>query len=179
MKPRLLVIRHCESIGQASDAALSSAGEIQAIELARRLADEPITRIVSSPYRRARDTIGPFAAGRGLTVDIDPRLAERRLSPAPIDHFREVVRRSFRDLDYRLEGCESGRETFTRGWAALHAALDYGAPLTAIVSHGQMISMVFHTIDPRFGYEGWLSLTNPDVYLLERNDDGAWCLVRV
>ena len=50
------------------------------IEQARRLPDAlarfPITRLVSSPQRRAVQTAQPVAAARGLTIDIDERLAE-------------------------------------------------------------------------------------------------------
>jgi len=50
---QLLLIRHCESSGQAPDAPLTEAGYEQAIELARLLAEEPIELILSSPFRRA------------------------------------------------------------------------------------------------------------------------------
>jgi 2,3-bisphosphoglycerate-dependent phosphoglycerate mutase len=143
---RVALVRHCESSGQAPEAPLTETGRAQAVELAQRLEPLGIDHVLSSPYARARATIEPFAARSGLFLHIDDRLAERSLSPEPIDAWREVVRRSFEDLDFRSPGGESGRETLARGWAA---------------------------IDPSFGYDGWQSLRNPDLVLLERTSGGT------
>ena len=169
---RVLLIRHCTSTGQASEAALAEEGHRQAFLLAERLADARIERIVSSPYRRARETIAPLAQRLGLEVELDPRLTERLLSPVPYDAWREVVARSFEDLDHRAPGGESGRETLDRGWAALRDALAHPAELTALVSHGQISSLLLHRIGPPFGHAGWIGLSNPDVYQIERDANG-------
>ena len=170
---RVLIIRHCESSGQAAEAPLTASGYAQAEALAERLASQPIDRVVSSTYRRARETIAPFAARRGLVVELEPRLVERRLSPEPIDEWRDVVRRSFHEPDFAVPGGESGRATLERGWAALEAALAGGHALPALVSHGQLISLVLSRIDPGFGFDGWQSLRNPDVIAVERDARGG------
>jgi 2,3-bisphosphoglycerate-dependent phosphoglycerate mutase len=168
---QVLLIRHCTSSGQAPEAALAPEGYRQAVELADRLADAGIDRIVSSPYRRARETIAPLAAQLGLEVELDARIRERELSPAPIDNWREVVARSFVDLDFHVRGGESGRQIVERGWAALADALSQPSRVIALVSHGQISSLLLHRIGPPFGYDGWLSLGNPDVYRIERVGD--------
>jgi len=169
---RVLIIRHCESSGQVAEAPLTATGYAQAEALAEWLAAHPIDRIVSSTYRRAQETIAPFAARSGLRIELEPRLVERRLSPEPIPDWRDVVRRSFGEPDFVVPGGESGRETLERGWAALEAVLDGGHELPAIVSHGQLISLVLSRIDPSFGFDGWRSLRNPDILLVERGPDG-------
>jgi 2,3-bisphosphoglycerate-dependent phosphoglycerate mutase len=168
---RALLVRHCESQGPAPDAPLTARGDGQAEALAERLLAEPIDHVVSSPYLRARATIAPFAARTGLRVHIDERLAERRLSREPVADWREAVRRSFVDPDHRLPGGESAAEARSRGLAALSAVLSAGHRLPVVVSHGQLLSLVLHSLDPSFGYKGWQSLENPDVFLLEV--DGA------
>jgi len=155
-------------MGQEPEATLSEAGHVAAHVLAERLLAHPIDRVVSSSYTRARQTLAPFAARRGLELELDERLVERRLSPAPVPHWREVVERSFVDPDYRVPGGESGRETLERGWKALEAILDSGRALPVVASHGQLISLVLQRIDPRFGFAGWQALANPDVFLIER-----------
>ena len=176
---RLVLIRHCESSGQAPEAPLTAAGEAQALALAARLVDLGLDHLVSSPYARARATIQPLATRLGLPLHLDDRLAERHLSPAPIDDWREVVQRSFVDLDHRVPGGESGRETLTRGWAAIRALLDGAHACPAVASHGQPLALALHSIDPGFGFAGWESLRNPDVYVLERATDGALAFARL
>jgi broad specificity phosphatase PhoE len=77
---QLLLIRHAlphrSEPGEGSDPDLSADGVEQANRLPDALARFPITRLVSSPQRRAVQTAEPVAAARGLTLDIDERLAE-------------------------------------------------------------------------------------------------------
>jgi broad specificity phosphatase PhoE len=67
---------HRSEPGEGSDPDLSADGVEQANRLPDALARFPITRLVSSPQRRAVQTAEPVAAARGLTIDIDERLAE-------------------------------------------------------------------------------------------------------
>lgn len=101
--PRMLLIRHCESIGQAPEAPLTEHGRAQALALAAHLAQHPIDYVVSSPYVRACETIAPFAGRAQLAVHIDERLAERRLSPEPIDHCERSFenRSAIRTIEFR------------------------------------------------------------------------------
>ena len=62
--------------GQGSDPDLSEVGIEQAKRLPEALARFPITRLVSSPQRRAMQTAQPVADALGLTIEIDERLAE-------------------------------------------------------------------------------------------------------
>jgi len=170
---RLVLVRHCESTGQAPEAPLSEAGTAQARALAERLARLPIDCAVSSPYRRACATLEPFALRAGLRLETDERWAERRLSPEPIDGWREVVERSFEEPDFRVPGGESGSEVKERARNALDAVFARGAGLPVVASHGQLIALLLHSIDGRFGFAGWSSLRNPDVFLLERSAAGV------
>jgi 2,3-bisphosphoglycerate-dependent phosphoglycerate mutase len=172
--PRLLLVRHCQSSGQHAEAPLTDLGRAQARDLAERLAEHPIDRVVSSTYRRARETLEPFAERAGLALHVDERLVERRLSPAPIEGWRDVVKRSFVDPDFAVPGGESGRAVLERGWAAIEAILSAGHSLPAVASHGQLISLVLHRIDPGFGFDGWEALSNPDVHLVERDERGRY-----
>ena len=75
----LLLIRHALPLrteaGQGSDPDLTPEGVEQAGRLPRALARFPVSRLVSSPQRRAYQTAEPVAAARNLTIDIDERLA--------------------------------------------------------------------------------------------------------
>lgn len=93
---QLLLVRHALPLrsepGQGSDPDLSADGIAQAARLPDALSRFPISRLVSSPQRRAVQTAGPLADKLGLTVDIDDRLAEydRDLSHyVPIEQIAE------------------------------------------------------------------------------------------
>jgi len=175
----VFLIRHCTFSGQAADAALAPEGYRQAANLTDRLADAGIERIVSSPYRRARETIAPLATRLGLAIEIDARIRERELSPTPIENWRDVVARSFVEPEFCVPGGESGHVTLARGWAALDAVFAGSSRITALVSHGQISSLLLHHIGPPFGYDGWLRLSNPDVYRITRDDTGALSYHRI
>jgi len=55
---------------------LSKAGKAQARALATRLAGAGITRVLSSPYVRCRQTVEPLAEGRGVPVEPSDALRE-------------------------------------------------------------------------------------------------------
>ena len=175
----MLLIRHCQSSGQDPDAVLTEIGRKQAEALARFLSDYPIDMIVSSSYARARQSIEPFAANVGLPVHLDHRLIERTLSGSPLDNWREVVRDSFADLELRIPGGESAREVLDRGWAAITELIDGGHQLPIAVTHGNLLSLVLNSLDSNFGYDGWESLSNPDVFALKEADDGRLVFERV
>ena len=175
----MLLIRHCQSSGQDPDAALTGIGRKQAETLARVLSDYPIDMIVSSSYTRAQQSIEPFAATVGLPIYLDHRLIERTLSGSPIDNWREVVRDSFEDLELRIPGGESAREVLDRGWAAITELIDGGHQFPIAVTHGNLLSLVLNSLDPNFGYAGWESLSNPDVFALKEAIDGRLVFERL
>ena len=77
---QLLLVRHAlplrSEAGQGSDPDLSAEGIEQAKRLPEALKRFPITRLVSSPQRRALQTAQPVADALGMPVDVDERLAE-------------------------------------------------------------------------------------------------------
>ncbi len=62
--------------GRTPGVELDEQGREQAANLARRLKDVTIDRLVSSPLERCRQTLAPLAAELGLDVQIDERLLE-------------------------------------------------------------------------------------------------------
>ncbi len=176
---RLILIRHCQATGQEPATPLTEAGLRQAESLRDFLAGWPIDAVAASEYRRARQTANPLAAARGLDVRVDARLNERKLSEKPIVHWREVVRDSFEDPDLRGPGGESAGEVSERAWAGLKDLLRSGGQLPAVVTHGNLLSLVLHSLDATFGYEGWERLSNPDVYLLESAEPGEFTFRRI
>jgi alpha-ribazole phosphatase len=83
MTTEVFLIRHGESEWNQShrytgqqDVALSELGREQAFRLAKRLKDDGITAIYSSPLRRARDTAEAISRLARVPITLEPGLAE-------------------------------------------------------------------------------------------------------
>jgi len=72
--------------GQDEDRALTRSGTRRAAAVARGLAalDPEIEAILTSPYRRARETAGPAAHALGIAKVIDSRSLEPGRAPADV-----------------------------------------------------------------------------------------------
>ena len=175
----LLLVRHCAATGQHPNAPLSDAGIQQAQTLASFLSDYPIDHITISEYLRARQSIEPFASRSDLRIHTDARLNERTLSAEPLDSWQDVVRNSFDDHDLRATGGESAREVLARAWAALDEIFDADHAMPLVVTHGNLLALVLHSLGDTFGFEGWKSLSNPDVFVLGYAGSGQLTFERI
>ena len=160
---QVILVRHAASTGPSPEARLSEEGYQQSLSLVEKLAPFGIDAVFSSPYKRALETIEPFAVNHDFDIQILVDLRERKLSAQPTDDWLEHIRRSFADHDHHLEGGESLVDTRARALKALKtiSELDYKLPVA--VSHGNWISSVLTHLDYSFGFEDWRSLGNPDV----------------
>lgn len=153
---QLLLIRHALPLrsepGEGSDPDLSEEGIEQARRLPDALARFPITRLVSSPQRRAVQTAQPVAAELGLTVDIDDRLAEydRDLEHyIPIEQIaaeypEELARLASGHLPSAVDE-DAFMARVNAGVRDIAAAGDH-EDTVAVFSHGGVINAVLHSI---------------------------------
>jgi 8-oxo-(d)GTP phosphatase len=93
----LLLVRHAsagsrsEWEGDDRERPLDERGGEQASLLVERLADLPVERIFTSPYRRCVETVAPLAAARGLSPELRPELGEDRQMVDGIALVRELA----------------------------------------------------------------------------------------
>jgi probable phosphoglycerate mutase len=153
---QLLLVRHAlphrTEAGQGADPELSEQGRQQAGRLPEALARFPLTRLVSSPQRRAIQTAEPVAQARELPLDIDGRLAEydRGLSHyVPIEQVRaERPEEWARMAQGRLPSSVDEDEFRGRVGAALSdivAAAGHDDTV-AVFSHGGVINVILHEL---------------------------------
>ena len=153
---QLLLIRHAlptrTQAGEGSDPELTDAGREQARRLPDALVRFPISRLVSSPQRRAFQTAEPVATARGLTIDVEDRLAEydRGLSHyVPLEQVRverpdDWARMAAGELPGAVDtGAFRDR---VRGALADIVAEAGHADTVAVFSHGGVINVVLHEI---------------------------------
>ena len=171
MTPNLYIVRHCKAEGQAPDAKLTELGRQQAEKLADFLIDKEIDYIVSSPYERAYRTIAPLAERLGVEVVMDDRLTERVLSGKNNADWRDMLRKTYEDLDLCYEGGESSSTAMSRAVSVVKEVVSGGYRNAVVVSHGNLISLLLKHYDSRIGYEEWEALSNPDVYQLSFEKD--------
>jgi 2,3-bisphosphoglycerate-dependent phosphoglycerate mutase len=169
--PDVVVVRHAAASGQSSDAALTTEGQRQAAALAGLLLPLGIERVISSPSRRAIQSTAPFCARAGLRVELEPCLVERVLSARDLPDWREHLRRSFDDPEYRVGDGESSRAAQERGTAVLRAALASGRRCV-LVTHGNLLALILRSVDASAGFDFWSRLSNPDAFIIHVDDRG-------
>ena len=175
----LILVRHCEAASQHPDSVLTEVGVGQAQRLSDFLAGYPVDFIATSCYARARQSIEPYARNAGLSIHQDARLNERILSPEPIPNWKQLIRHSFDDPHLHVPGGESAIGVLCRARAALDDILDEEHGLPLVVTHGNVMALLLHSVDASFGYQGWKSLTNPDIWILSERPDGSRASQRV
>ena len=168
---RIVLVRHAAATGQDANAPLTIEGQRQTSVLADFLLQFQIQRVISSPFVRATQSIGPFCGRAGLRMETDDRLVERVLSARDLPDWREHLRRSFDDMDYCLEDGESSRTAQVRGTSAVRAALATGQRCV-LVTHGNLLALILKSVDATVGFDLWSRLSNPDAYVLHVNDEG-------
>ncbi len=82
------------------DPPLTQLGHLQAMDAAKRLASERITRIVVSPYTRALQTAAPIARALGVKVLINPTVRERFAFACDVGTPRTELERAWPDHDF-------------------------------------------------------------------------------
>ena len=141
------------------------------------LKDVRIDAALSSPYRRAYDTVKPLADERGLAIEAIEDFRERRVDSVWIEDFNAFARAQWADFDYRLTDGECLREVQARNIAALNDVLSrYEGKSVAIGSHGTALGTIIHYFDPSFGYEDFRRIQPLMPLIVHFAFDGLNCL---
>ena len=153
---QVLLIRHALPLrtesGEGSDPELTETGWEQARRLPAALSRFPISRLVSSPQRRAVQTAEPVAAATGLSVHTDERLAEYDRGMSHYIPLEQV--RAERPGDWERmargqlpPGVDAGQFR-ARVWAGLRDVVDATDhnQTVALFSHGGVINVVLHEV---------------------------------
>jgi probable phosphoglycerate mutase len=153
---QVLLVRHALPLrsehGEGSDPDLSEQGLAQVERLPKALARFPISRVVSSPQRRAVQTAEPVAAARRLSVEIDDRFAEYdRDLPLyiPVEQIRAERPEEWARLAQGHLPSAVDEDAFrARVRAAVDDLVSAADPedTFAVFSHGGVINVLLHEI---------------------------------
>jgi broad specificity phosphatase PhoE len=125
----VLVVQHGEKARLPGDPGLTEVGRRQAAATARWLAStRSVTRVVTSPLRRAVETAEPIARAFGLEVSPDDRLRERMnwegRPGQTLEEFLAEWQRASMDRSFVPQSGDSSEQAADRLLAALDVLAD-------------------------------------------------------
>lgn len=158
----VLLVRHGRSTANTSgvlagwtpDVYLDDVGEKQAETLARRLTPVKLSRVVSSPLERTRQTADALVSGqkKKVTIEVDDRVGEcrygdwtgRSLSDLVKEPLWKTVQAHPSSVRFPGDGGEAMVTMQSRAVTAIHEWNDNLGPrsIYAIVSHGDVIKAI-------------------------------------
>jgi 2,3-bisphosphoglycerate-dependent phosphoglycerate mutase len=164
----LFLVRHAHADWTPDEQRpLSERGRASAAALGELLARWPIGSIYSSPARRAVETITPLTRRLGLQPVIVADLRERELLVAPGMEFGTAVRATWQAPAVAGPQSESNDAAQARGLAVLRRIVEEQRQgHTVVATHGSLLTLMLHGLNPAFGFEFWRRLTFPDAYEL-------------
>ena len=156
MRTNVYFIRHAEPNYDNHDdmtRELSEKGMKDRVLVTEFLKDKQIDAVLSSPFKRAVDTVRDFAEKSGLEIEVVEDFRERRIDNCWIEDFKGFCKKQWEDFNYKLSDGESLEEVQTRNIAALKNVLKrYEGKNLVVGSHGTALSTIINFYDKSFGY---------------------------
>lgn len=123
--------------------------------------DKSITKVYSSPYKRAIDTVRNFAEKSALDVEIIEDFRERKIDNVWIEDFNAFAKQQWSNFDYKLSGGESLNEVQSRNLKALMSLLEKNVDKNIIIgSHGTALSTIINYFNRKFDYNEFERIKN-------------------
>ena len=117
------------------------------------LLDKQIDVVISSPFKRAIDTVRDFANKNRMDITIIDDFRERRVDSCWIEDFTSFSRKQWEDFTYKLSDGECLAEVQHRNIVALDKILDdYRDQNIVVGTHGTALSTIINYYDKTFGY---------------------------
>ena len=175
---KVYFVRHAEpNYNNHNDMSreLSAKGMVDRELVTRFLADKNIEVVLSSPFKRAFDTVVHFADSKGLNIEIIDDFRERKVDSIWIEDFVSFSKAQWKDFDYKLSDGESLNEVQSRNISALNNVLEkHKGKNIAIGSHGTALSTIINYYDKSFGYENFERIRTVMPWIVEftfKNDE--------
>ncbi|TQR18638.1 histidine phosphatase family protein [Psychrobacillus soli] len=169
----LYFVRHAHSIYSPDELnrPLSERGMEDAKLTTNLLKVLQIDQVISSPYKRAVQTVEGIAELIGKEIELIDDFRERTLSEHPVADFNEAISKVWADFDFSLEGGESNNIAQKRGVEATLQVLDkYEGQNIVIGTHGNIQVLIMNYFDPQYDVHFWEQLAMPDIYKLTFNE---------
>ncbi|PEL62223.1 histidine phosphatase family protein [Bacillus wiedmannii] len=162
-------VRHAHSIYTKDERVrpLSEKGHLDVENVTRLLKDKHIDVVISSPYKRAIQTVQGIANTYSVSIQIEEDLRERLLSKEPVTDFNDAVQKVWEDWDFAHEGGESNDVAQRRAVICMQNILKkYENKNIVIGTHGNIMVLLMNYFDSKYDFQFWKTLHMPDVYKL-------------
>ncbi|WP_432355660.1 histidine phosphatase family protein [Sporosarcina sp. A2] len=90
------------------------------------------------------------------------------LSNENLSDWLEKLEASFEDMELRYASGESSLEAKDR---IIEVLEESDVETSVIVTHGNLLSLALKHYYGEFGFKDWRSLSNPDIFLIQIDDD--------
>lgn len=118
------------------------------------LLNKNITKVFSSPYKRAIDTIKDFTDTIGLKINVIADFRERKIDDIWVKDFDKFANKQWNNFDYKLSGGESLSEVQKRNIKAIQDILAENENENIVIgTHGTALSTIINYFDNSFKYE--------------------------
>lgn len=169
---KFLLVRHASATGQAPEADLTPGGYLEASQISNFIHRYfKIGKILSSPFKRAMETIKPLSIQTGIQIESVEDLRERQLLSAyddESDEMDEMIEASFEDYSLKFAaGAESSQEALDRAMKVIESITE---PFTVLVTHGNLLAIILRHLGDGFGSVKIEQLSRPDLYLVDYDD---------
>lgn len=141
------------------------------------LSDKSVDLVLSSPFKRAIDTVGDFAQKFGFEIETIEDFRERKIDSAWIEDFEAFSKKQWEDFNYKLSDGECLKEVQDRNISALNLVLKKYPDKTIVIgSHGTTLSTIINNFNKSFCYEDFKRIKNIMPWIVEFNfDENGTC----
>lgn len=163
----IYLVRHAHSTytKEERERPLSDKGYRDAEDVTRLLKDKHIDVVISSPYKRAIQTVQGIANTYKLSIQLEENLRERLLSTKPVRDFNAAIQKMWGDWNFAYEGGESNDLAQRRAIICMQNILKkYKGKNIVIGTHGNIMILLMNYFDSKYDFQFWKILHMPDVY---------------
>lgn len=172
-------IRHAQPDYSVHDDAarpLTEKGLKDRLLVTEFLKDKGVQVVLSSPYKRAVDTVKDFADKYSLPIYIVEDFRERKMESVRHEDLWGYIKKQWDDFYYKESGGECLNDLRERNIRALKKVLnDYRDKTIVIGTHGSALSQIIYYYDESYGYEDFMKMVNIMPWVVKMNFEAGKC----
>ena len=174
-------IRHAESDNTYRDGRtrpLTEKGLFDRRLVTEFLQDKDIGVVISSPFKRAVDTVSPFAEKHDLRIVTIEDLREQHEDAIQDDAaYFAFNRKQWDDFSCKLPGGESIAELQSRNIAALEMVIEEYRDMNIVIgTHGMALSAIINYYDHSYGFDDFCAMIDIKPWVVKFDfDGGSFC----